>query len=126
MCVEVQTNGTDTFSVAIRTKRPDSNSGAVFPFRLRFIFRLDKLCIDSKPSANEGWTTPCQAFPMPSIEAGALFRIRLRAMDVNTMAIYVDDVLIGKYTSSLEFSTTVEGYVAHVPVVTWQMIDVWC
>ena len=127
MCLEGQTTLTDTFGVGIWTKLDPPRKRFVAPFRLRFFFPNQKeLCVDSKPSENEGWTTPCQTFPMPSIEAGVLFRIRLRAMDVNTMAIYVDDVLIGKYTSSLEFSTTVEGYVAHVPVVTWQMIDVWC
>ena len=126
MCVEGETNGTATFAVGIRTKRPDSNSGPVFPFRLRFIFSLDKLCADSKPIANEGFTTPCQAFPMPPVAAGFLLRIRLRAVDVNRMAIYVDDVPIGNYTSSLQFSTTVEGYLSAGSAIKWQMINLWC
>ena len=74
-----------------------------------------------------GWTTPWQAFPVPSVVVAALFRIRLRAMDVSRMAIYVDDVLIGVHTSSLEFSTAVGWYAdPSEPVVTWQLVDLWC
>ena len=63
---------------------------------------------------------------MPSAVAEALFRIQLRAMDVNRMPIYVDDVLIGVHTSSLEFSTAVGGYADPNEPVTWQMVDLWC
>ena len=128
MCLEGQTTRTGFFQVGIWTKLVEPVSRIVAPFRLRFIFRRrNELCVDSKPSENEGWTTPCQAFSMPSVVAGALFRIRLSAMDVNRMAVYVDDVLIGVHTSSLEFSKAVGGYAdPNVSVVTWQMVDLWC
>ena len=128
MCLEGQTTLTDTFGVGIWTKLDPPRKRFVAPFRLRFFFPNQKeLCVDSKPSENEGWTTPCQTFPMPSIEAGVLFRIRLRAMDVNRMGVYVDGSFIGVHTSSLEFSKAVGGYAdRNQSAVTWKMVDVWC
>ena len=127
MCLEGQTICTDTFAVGIWTKLDPPKKKFVAPFRLRFFFGKQKeLCVDSKPSENQAWT-PCQIFSMPSMEAGALFRIRLRATDVNRMEVYVNESFIGVHTSSLEFSKAVGGYASqNQSRVTWKMVDVWC
>ena len=122
MCLEGWTTRKGTFNVGVYKQLVPQNMS---PFRLQFIFRRSTLCFMSKPTAAGDWT-PCEAYPMPPLVARSVFRIRLNAVDVNNMAVYVDDSLIGVHTTALALSEGVAGFVQNVSVVTWQLVDVWC